>query len=80
MEKQQQQHVIDNYTYNTKNDKAFAINGLNTHPYMVSQELLTPRIRKEEIKNIIMGGGQNYLSPERRFDASVLSNPEIFDD
>ncbi|MBV6626416.1 MAG: HindVP family restriction endonuclease [Rivularia sp. (in: Bacteria)] len=74
------QQVIDYYTYNTKNDKAFAINGLNTHPYMTSQELLTPRIRKEEIRNIIMGGGQNYLSPERRFDAIVLSNPEIFDE
>ncbi len=22
--------------------------------------------------------GQNYLSPERRFDAALLSNPELF--
>ena len=33
----------------------------------------------EEIKNIILGGGQNFLSPERRFDAIIFSNPEIFD-
>ena len=35
--------------------------------------------QSEEIKNIILGGGQNFLSPERRFDAIVLSNPEMFD-
>ncbi len=74
------QMITDNYTYNTKNDKAFAINGLNTYAYMASPELRTPRIEKEEIRNIILGGGQNYLSPERRFDAIVLSNPEIFDE
>ena len=74
------QLIIDSYTYNTKNDKAFAINGLNTYAYMASSELREPRIKKEEIKNIILGGGQNYLSPERRFDAIVLSNPEIFDE
>jgi hypothetical protein len=34
---------------------------------------------KEEIKNIILGEGQNFLSPERRFDAIIFSNPEIFD-
>ncbi|MGB3758194.1 MAG: HindVP family restriction endonuclease [Rivularia sp. (in: cyanobacteria)] len=74
------QLIIDNYTYNTKNDKAFAINGLKTYAYMVSPELRMPRIQKEEIRNIIRGGGQNYLSPERRFDGIVLSNPEIFDE
>lgn len=74
------QSIIDNYTYNTKNDKAFAINGISTYAYMASPELRTPRIMKEEIRNIILGGGQNYLSPERRFDAIVLSNPEIFDE
>jgi hypothetical protein len=74
------QLIIDNYTYNTKNDKAFAINGLNTYAYIASPELRTPRIQKEEIRNIILGGGQNFLSPERRFDGIVLSNPEIFDE
>ncbi|MHC5728788.1 MAG: HindVP family restriction endonuclease [Nostoc sp.] len=32
------------------------------------------------MENIILGGGQNYLSPERRFDGIILSNPEIFDE
>ncbi|QXE25278.1 putative type II restriction enzyme HgiDI [Richelia sinica FACHB-800] len=71
--------IIDNLTYNTKNDKAFALSGTNTHVYMVCNELIQPRITKEEIRNIIIGNGQNFLSPERRFDAIILSNPEIFD-
>lgn len=72
--------IIDILTYYTKNDKAFALSGLNTHPYMICDELIKPRIRKEEIGNIISGGGQNYLSLERIFDGIILSNPEIFDE
>ncbi|MFN6460295.1 MAG: HindVP family restriction endonuclease [Nostoc sp. DedVER02] len=72
--------IIDILTYHTKNDKAFASSGLNTHPYMICDELIKPRIMKEEIGNIILGGGQTYLSPERRFDGIILSNPEIFDE
>jgi hypothetical protein len=74
------QLIIDTLTFNTKNDKAFALSGLNTQPYMICDELIKPRITKEEIGNIILGGGQNYLSPERRFDGIILSNPEIFDE
>ena len=71
--------VIDTLTYHTKNDKAFALSGSNTRPYMICDNLIQPRITKEEIKNIILGEGQNFLSPERRFDAIIFSNPEIFD-
>lgn len=45
---------------------------------MACAELKHPRIKKNEIKNIVLGGGQNFLSPERRFDAALLSNPELF--
>lgn len=65
-------------SYNTKNDKAFAINGFVTHQYMKSAFLSKPRITKKEIKNIILGGGQNLLSPERRFDAIIYNTPELF--
>ena len=41
-------------------------------------ELKNPRITKNEIKNIILGGGQNLLSPERRFDAIIYNSPELF--
>ena len=65
-------------TFNTKNDKAFAVSGRVTHHFLKSPELTTPRIKKNEIKNIILGGGQNLLSPERRFDAIIYSSPDLF--
>lgn len=71
--------VIDELSYDTKNDKAFAVNGRITYPYMRSDILTKPRITKKQIKEIIIGGGQNLLSPERRFDAIVFNSPELFD-
>jgi HindVP restriction endonuclease len=70
--------ILKTLAYNAQTDKAFALNGANTNQYMACPELTIPRIKKTEIKNIILGGGQNFLSPERRFDASLLSNPELF--
>ena len=70
--------IIDNLSYNTKNDKAFAVSGRVTHIYMKSEILKQPRIKKSEIKEIIIGGGQNLLSPERRFDAIVYNSPDLF--
>jgi len=72
------QQIIDELSYNTKNDKAFAVNGSVTQPFMSCAELTKPRITKDEIKNIILGGGQNLLSPERRFDAIIFNSPELF--
>ena len=71
--------IIDTLSYNTKNDKAFAVSGIVTHPYMTCAELTRPRITKDEIKDIILGGGQNLLSPERRFDAIIYNSPELFE-
>ncbi|AMW31458.1 HindVP family restriction endonuclease [Arthrospira platensis] len=70
--------IIDSCSYNTKNDKAFAVNGKITHEYMKSEYLRKPRILKQEIKNIILGDGQNLLSPERRFDAIIYNSPDLF--
>jgi len=70
--------IIDELSYNTKNDKAFSISGKTTHKYMACRELERPRIRREEIRNIILGGGQHLLSPERRFDAILFNSKEIF--
>jgi hypothetical protein len=72
------QQIIDEFSYNTRNDKAFAVNGSVTQPFMSCAELTKPRITKDEIKNIILGGGQNLLSPERRFDAIIFNSPELF--
>jgi len=70
--------IIDELSYNTKNDKAFAASGRITHRYMSCAELTKPRIQQKEIKNIILDGGQNLLSPERRFDAIIYNSPELF--
>jgi len=70
--------VIDLLSYDTKNDKAFAISGTVTNPYMRGDILTKPRITKDHIKEIILGGGQNLLSPERRFDAIIFNSPELF--
>lgn len=70
--------IIDELSYNTKNDKAFAANGRITHKYMACEELTKPRIEKQEIQKIILGDGQRLLSPERRFDAIIYNSPELF--
>jgi len=70
--------TIDDLSYNTKNDKAFAVHGNTTHKYMTCAELANPRITKSDIKEIILGGGQHLLSPERRFDAIIFNSPELF--
>jgi hypothetical protein len=54
--------IIDDYSYNTLNDKAFSASGIVTHSIMHCPELTKPRIKSSEIKNIILGGGQNLLS------------------
>ena len=65
-------------SYNLANDKAFALPGSKSHTLLKSEVILKPRISKFEIKNIILGGGQDLLSPERRFDAVLVNSPDIF--
>lgn len=71
--------IVNDLAYNYKTDKAFAISGKMTNPFMRSRELEHPRISKYEIKNIILGDGQKLLRPERRFDAYLVSHPELFE-
>jgi hypothetical protein len=71
--------IVRLHSYNIANDKAYALSGTQTYEFLKSEELVHPRISKYEIKNIILGGGQNLLSPERRFDAVIVNSPDIFD-
>lgn len=71
--------IIRLQSYNLANDKAFALPGSKTHIFLEGPEIVKPRISKYEIKNIILGGGQDLLSPERRFDAVLVNSPDIFD-
>jgi hypothetical protein len=70
--------IIDKLSYNTKNDKAFASAGNVTNKYMTCERLIKPVIKRSEIKEIILGGGQTLLSPERRFDAILFNSPGLF--
>lgn len=70
--------IIRLQSYNLANDKAFALPGSKSHTLLKSDVILKPRISKFEIKNIILGGGQELLSPERRFDAVLVNSPDIF--
>ena len=72
--------IVRLHSYNLANDKAFALNGSLSYPLLKCRELAHPRIPKSDIKHIILGGGQNMLSPERRFDAVLVSNPDLFED
>lgn len=71
--------IIRLQSYNLANDKAFALPGTKSHIFLEGPEVVKPRISKYEIKNIILGGGQDLLSPERRFDAVLVNSPDIFD-
>lgn len=70
--------IVNDLAYNYKTDKAFAVSGRLTNPLMRCAELTKPRISKNEIRHIILGDGQKMLSPERRFDAFIVSHPELF--
>ena len=69
--------TIDSLTFQTKNDKAFS--STDTHRFMKCENLTKPRVMKSEIRNIILGGGEKMLSPERRFDGILQANSsELF--
>lgn len=73
-----QQSIYDGMTYDTLNDKEFSVSGTFTHKYMQCPRLTKPIITKKEIKKIILGNGQDYLSPERRFDAIIFFSSDLF--
>jgi len=52
-------------------DKEFAVSDRITHNYMKSPRRLKPIMKKTVLSDIILGGGEKLLSPERRFDQTV---------
>jgi len=71
--------TIRNINFGSQTDKAFASSGRVTKNLLKCDELLSPRLKKFELKNIILNGGERMLSPERRFDAAILSNLSLFE-
>ena len=64
--------IYDGMTYNTLNDKELSISGNITNQYMRgSNRLMRPYFKRDVLSKVILGGGEKYLSPERRFDAVI---------
>jgi hypothetical protein len=64
--------VIKEIAYGAQQDKAGTFSGRVMHEFMNGPELLYPRVKRQEIGNIILGDGIRSLSPERRLDASLF--------
>ncbi|RME57545.1 HindVP family restriction endonuclease [Candidatus Parcubacteria bacterium] len=73
-----QQPIYDGMTYDLQNDKEFAASGNKTNKYMRCARLTKPSIKRTEIKNIVLCGGEKWLSPERRFDAILYYDKDLF--
>ncbi|MBI4949289.1 MAG: HindVP family restriction endonuclease [Deltaproteobacteria bacterium] len=74
-----QKPIYDGMSLGNQTDKEFAISGNKTYTYMKCDRLTKPIIQKNQVKKIILGGGQKFLSPERRFDAIIFFSNDLFD-
>lgn len=72
--------IYDSMLFGNQGDKEFAYRGAQTHKFMTCDRLTRPIVTKSEIRNIVLGGGHKYLSPERRFDAILFFSKDIFDE
>lgn len=63
--------IYTEMAFSLQTDKEFAVSGRTTNNYMKSKRLEVPIIKRNELPNIILNGGENNLSPERRFDQTV---------
>lgn len=63
--------IYDEMTYETLNDKEFSISGKQTNRLMRHKRLAKPHFTKDVLRQVILGGGETYLSPERRLDAVI---------
>jgi HindVP restriction endonuclease len=63
--------IYTEMAFSHQTDKEFAVSGRITSIYMHHPRLVRPMVNSLELKNIILGGGESKLSPERRFDQTV---------
>jgi hypothetical protein len=75
-----QKHIYDSGNFDNLNDKEFAFSGKKTNSHMRCARLTKPILEKGRIKEIILGGGQKFLSPERRLDAIIHYSSELFNE
>ncbi len=53
--------------------KSFAVSGRSSIKYLSHEYLRRPRLPRSVLTELITGGGERELRPERRFDAAVVS-------
>ena len=63
--------IYGKMTFDLQSDKEFSAPGNITNGYMTCPRLKKPAIGKNELYNIILNGGEQYLMPERRFDQTL---------
>ena len=54
-------------------DKSFALSGQKSIRYLKNKHLSRPRLHRSVLANLVTGGGENRLKPERRFDAAFVA-------
>jgi len=64
--------VVKAIAYGHQQDKAGAFSGKVMLDYMKGPELSNPRITRSELPAIILNSGEEFLSPERRLDATLF--------
>jgi hypothetical protein len=63
--------VTNAISYGKQQDKAGAFSGKVMLEYLKGPELFRPRIKRDALPLIVLNGGEDYLNPERRLDASL---------
>ncbi|MCL2557488.1 MAG: HindVP family restriction endonuclease [Treponema sp.] len=64
--------IYTEMAFEHQTDKEFAMSGRITRNYMKSPRRLEPALKKDILSEIILGGGEKHLSPERRFDQTIF--------
>ena len=65
------EEVYGGMGFGLQTDKSFSISGSKTINYMNHPRLRLPALQADILPDIIIGGGEKNLSPERRFDATI---------
>jgi hypothetical protein len=63
--------IYTTMAFGHQTDKEFSLSGRITRNYMQHPRLIKPILKRNVVKEIILGGGEKKLSPERRFDQTI---------
>lgn len=64
--------VFTEMAFELQTDKEFSFSGKIIRQYLTNTERHSPRMQQSVLREIILNGGHELLSPERRFDASIF--------